>query len=246
MQRVPGNRTVRRVAGGFGVAGFVVFLAALPLYFVGVGPAAQLQDTAQYSDLVTRTHTFILIRTALTDPLIMVGLLVFLAGFRHLVRQARQDYEWIAALVFGVGLVVIALELVGDGLQAGAALDTWVKADPAVVRALNEGSFPMYGAVGLVMAALLLASAGYATLATGVLHRWTGWLAIGAAIANLAVAPSILGGTDITGFYTASGYAPFLGEAAMLIWFLVASVSMILKKEVSEAPADPVSRSAST
>ena len=68
MQRVPGNRTVRRVAGGFGVAGFVVFLAALPLYFVGVGPAAQLQDTAQYSDLVTRTHTFILIRTALTDP----------------------------------------------------------------------------------------------------------------------------------------------------------------------------------
>ena len=135
MGRVARNRSVRRWAGGFGVAGFVVFLAALPLYFVGVGPAAQLQDTAQYSDLVTRTNTFILIRTALADPLIMVGLLVFLAGFRHIVRETRQDFEWIAALVFGVGMVVIALALVGDGLQAGAALDTWVKADPTVVRA---------------------------------------------------------------------------------------------------------------
>jgi ABC-type maltose transport system permease subunit len=44
-----------------------------------------LEDTAQYSDLVTRTNTFILISTSLADPLIMVGLLVFLASFRHLV-----------------------------------------------------------------------------------------------------------------------------------------------------------------
>ena len=75
------------------------------------------------------------------------------------------------------------------------------------------------------MAALLLASGGYATLATGVLHKWTGWVAYGASIINLAAAPSVLGGTDITGFYTASGYAPFVGQAAMLIWFLVLAVS---------------------
>lgn len=221
---------VRRWAGGFGVAGFIVFLVALPLYFVGVGPAALLEDTARYSDLVTRTNSFILIRTSLADPLIMVGLLVFLAGFCHLIKQARQEFEWIATLIFGVGVVVIAVELVGDGLQAGAALDTWVKADPTAVRGLNEGSFPMYGAIGLIMSALLLASAGYATMATGVLHKWTSWIAIAAAVTDLAAAPSILGGTDITGFYTASGYAPFVGQAAMLIWFLVASVSMIVKR----------------
>ena len=222
---------VRRWAGWFGVAGFAVFLVALPLYFIGVGPAARLEDAAQFSDLVTRTNTLILIRTSLADPLIMVGFLVFLAGLRHLIRQARQEYEWVGSLVFGVGVIVIAVELVGDGLQAGAALDTWVKADPSAVRALNEGSFPMYGAVGLILAALLLASAGYATVATGVLRKWTGWVAYGAAVVNLAAAPSVLGGTDITGFYTASGYAPFVGQAAMLIWFLVASVSMIGKRE---------------
>lgn len=224
------NLKVRRWAGGFGVAGFIVFLAALPLYFIGVGPAARLEDTAQFSSLVARTNTFILIRTTLTDPLIMVGLLVFLAGFCHLIRQSRQEYEWIAMLIFGVGLIVIAIELVGDGLEAGAALDTWVKADPTAVRGLTEGSFPMYGAIGLIMSALLLASAGYASLGSGVLHKWTGWLAYGAAVISLAAAPSILGGTNMTGFYTASGYAPFIGQAAMLVWFLAASVSMIIKQ----------------
>ncbi len=221
------DQKIRRWAGGFGIAGFVVFLAALPLYFVGVGPGAPLEDAAQFSDLIARTNTFILIRTALADPLIYVGFLVFLAGFRHLIRQARPDYEWIATLVFGVGLVVITVELVGDGLEAGAALDTWVKTDPTAVRALMEGSFPMFGALGLILSALMLASAGYATLATGVLHKWTGWFAYAAALINLAVAPSILGGTNITGFYTASGYAPFIGQAVMLIWFLAASISMI-------------------
>jgi hypothetical protein len=45
------------------------------------------------------------------------------------------------------------------------------------------------------------------------------------------MSPSILGGTDLTGFYTASGYAPFLGQGALLIWFLFASVSLLPKRE---------------
>ena len=194
---------VRRWAGAFGVAGFVLFLVALPLYFIGPQPVARLEDTVQFSDSVTRASTLILTRATLADPLIMACLLVFLAGFSHLIRQARPDYEWVGTLVFGAGLVVITLELAGDALQGGAALDTSVKADPTVVRGLLEGSFVFYGAIGLIMSALLLASAGYATLATGVLPRWTGWVAYAAAIVNLMAAPSIYWGTDYTGFYTA-------------------------------------------
>ena len=60
------------------------------------------------------------------------------------------------------------------------------------------------------------------------------------ALANLLVAPSILGGTNITGFYTASGIAPFIGQALMLMWFLVASLSMIVKQRpVALGPAGP-------
>ncbi len=87
--------TVRRWAGAFGVGSFVVFLAALPLYFVGMTDAP-LEDAERFSDYVTSVNTSILIRTSLADPLIMAGLLVFLAGFRHLIRQARQEYEWLA------------------------------------------------------------------------------------------------------------------------------------------------------
>jgi hypothetical protein len=226
---------VRRLTGAFGVAGFVVFLVALPLYFLGTQPAARLEDTVQFSDSLSRASTLILTRTTLADPLIMACLLVFLAGFRHLIRQARPDYEWVSTLVFGAGLVVIALELAGDALGGGAALDTSVKADPSVVRGLWEGSFVFYGAIGLIMSALLLASAGYATLATGVLPKWTGWVAYAAALVNLVAAPSIYGGTDYTGFYTASGYVTFIAQGAMLIWFLIASVSMLVVKREAKA-----------
>lgn len=221
---------VRRWAGAFGVAGFIVFLAALPLYFLGPQPTARLEDMVQFSDSVSRASTLILMRATLADPLIMACLLVFLAGFRRLIQQARPDDEWISTLVFGVGLVVITLELAGDALQSGAALDTSVRADPSVVRSLMEGSFIFYGAIGLIMSAVLLASAAYATLATGVLPRWTGWVAYAAAVINLVAAPSIFGGTDYTGFYTASGYVTFIGQGAMVIWFLIASVSMLVVK----------------
>lgn len=226
---------VRRWAGAFGLVGFVVFLVALPLYFVGPQPAARLEDTVQFSDSMSRASTLILMRTTLADPLIMAGLLIFLAGFRRLIRQARPAYEWVSALVFGVGLVVITLELAGDALAGGAALDTSVKADPSVVRGLWEGSFVFYGAIGLIMSALLLASAGYATLSTGVLPRWIGWAAYVAAAINLVAAPSIFGGTDYTGFFTASGYVTFIGQGAMLIWFLIASVSMLASKRETTA-----------
>lgn len=226
---------VRRWTGGFGIAGFVVFLVALPLYFVGSQPAARLEDTIQFSDSVSKASTFILTRSTLADPLIMVCLLVFLAGFRRLIRQVRPDCEWLSTLVFGAGLVVITLELAGDALAGGAALDTSVKADPSVIRGLWEGSFVFYGAIGLIMSSLLLASAGYVTLVTGVLPKWTGWVAYASAVVNLVAAPSIFGGTDYTSFYTASGYVTFIGQGAMLIWFLIASVSMITVKRETKA-----------
>jgi hypothetical protein len=209
---------VRHWAGAFGVASFVVFLFALPLYFLGPQPIARLQDTVQFSDSVSRASTLILTRTTLADPLIMACLLVFLAGFRRLIRQARPDDEWVGTLVFGAGLVVITLELAGDALEASAVLDTSVKADPSVVRGLMEGSFVFYGAIGLMMSALLLASAGYAS-----------------AVVNLLAAPSIFGGTDYTGFYTATGWVTFISQGTLVIWFLIASISMLVVKREGKA-----------
>jgi hypothetical protein len=160
--------------------------------------------------------------------------MVFLAGLRHLIRHARQDYEWVATLVFGAGLAFGTLQLVGDALQGGAALDASVKADPTVVRGLFEASYVFYGAIGLIMVALMLASAGFAILATGVLPKWTGWIAFASAAVSLIAAPSIFGGTDYSAFYSASGWVTYIAQLTFVIWFLIASVSMlVMKREVA-------------
>jgi hypothetical protein len=69
-------------------------------------------------------------------------------------------------------------------------------------------------------------------LATAAVSKWTGWVAYAAAVANLVAAPSILLGPDYRAFYTATGYMTMIGQGLLVIWFLVASVSMIVVKPV--------------
>jgi hypothetical protein len=138
----------------------------------------------------------------------------------------------VAALVFTGGLVWAILVLVGDTFEANAALDTiGGQAEPAAVRALSEGSVAAFGAIGLILAALFTASAGYAILSTRALPRWTGWVAVLAALLNLVAAPSIYGGTDATGFYTADGLALFIGLLPLLVWLLLVSIMLIVQRE---------------
>jgi hypothetical protein len=96
-----------------------------------------------------------------------------------------------------------------------------------------EGSFPMYGSIGLILSALLLASAAAATLVARVLPRWAEWLAFVAALINLAVSPSILFGTDYTAFWSANGWATFIAQGSMVAWFVVASILLLRRKEAS-------------
>lgn len=235
MARMPGPN-ITRWAGVFGVAGFFVFLFATPLYFLGPQPVPPLEDAAQFSEGVRRASTLILARATLADPIIFACLLIFLVGFRHLIQRTQPEFEWAGTLVFGAGLVLVALELVGDALQGAAALDTFAKPDPTIVRGLMEASLPLFGAIGLIMSALFLASAGYATLAAEALPRWTGWLALAGAVVNLVAAPSIFGGTDFSAFYTAAGWVTYIGQLTLVSWFVIASIAMVRKREVPPPP----------
>lgn len=227
---------VRRLTGAFGVASVALILIAQPLWFVA-GTAPRLEDTVKYSDYVTKYHAIILSRT-MADTLIIVCFLIFLAGLRHVIRQVRPDYEWASALVFGAGLVFAVITLVGDTLYAGAALDTvGGKAEPAVVRGLSEAGAVAFGAVGLIVMALFMASAGFAILATAALPRWTGWVAFAGAVGNLVAAPAIYAGTNATGFYTADGLVSLASELPFLVWALIASISMMVMKPKIIAPA---------
>ncbi len=226
---------VLRWTGAFGVASIALILVAQPLWFIG-GTVPRLEDTVKFSEYVTRNNAIILTRS-LADTLIIACFLVFLVGFRHLIRRARPDYEWASMLVFVAGLVFAMLTLVGDALAGGAALDTvGGKAEPVVVRALWEGSIPAFGYIGLIIMALFMASAGYTILATAALPRWTGWVAYAGAIGNLVAAPAIYAGANVTGFYTADGLVSLLSELPFLIWALSASILMIIVKREVVAP----------
>ena len=152
-------------AGEFGVAAGLLLVAAMPLYLVR-GTPPPLKDPVQFAEYVTRNNTNFL-TGVLVDTIYIACFLVFLAGFVHLIRQARPGYEGLFMLVFGAGLLGGAVTLVGDTLTGGAALNTFGKAVPTVVRALSEAALPAFGAIGLIMITLFLAAAGYAISATG-------------------------------------------------------------------------------
>jgi hypothetical protein len=219
---------VRRWAGLFGITAFIVFLAALPLYFSG--PPVVLPQDAAFAGFVTQTNMFIITRATIADPIIFSCFFVFLAGLGHLIKEARSDYEWISTLIFGTGLLYITLQLVGDALQGAGALDTVAGADQTAVRALFEGSVPLYSSVGLIPEAFFLAFAGYAILATRVLPKWTGWMAYVGAVITFADAPTIYFGFGGLTFGVLALIAA-IAEFWLPVWFLPASI-MLLRKTV--------------
>ncbi len=224
------DQEIRRWTGTFGIAYGVLFLVVSVIY-AAIGTTPRAEDTASFSDYMTRNSGAILTIT-LVYTLSAVPFLVFLAGLRHLIRQARSDYEVVSGLVFGAGLVYATLALVGLALIGGAALDTINhQANPTVVSALGEGSTLAFGAIGLITEALFLASAGYAILGTGVLPRWAGWVAYVAAILDLIAVPAVYAGSGPSAFYTADGYVTILGYLAYLVWLFSAGISMVVKRQ---------------
>jgi hypothetical protein len=156
------------------------------------------------------------------------------SSIRHLIRQARSEYEWVGTLAFGAGLALSAVTLVAASLEGGAALDTvGGLADPTAIRALNEGTILIYQSIGCILIALFSAAAGYATLGTGVLPKWTVWVAYAGAILNLVAVPlglSIAPAAVLT--------VAVIADFPLQIWLLIVSILMIRKREaVALSPA---------
>jgi hypothetical protein len=138
--------------------------------------------------------------------------MLFAARLSHLIRLASPGFDWAARLVFGSAAVWIGVTLVADGLEGGATLDTLGgNADPSAVRALIDGTLLIFnGSIAFVLTGLFLAAAGYATFATGVLPRWTGWIAyVAAALCAISVPAMFAGPLNYTGSTTrADGVRP--------------------------------------
>ena len=221
--------SVRRLTAIFGLAIVALNWAMFPLYMVS-GQAPQFQDTARFVAYWTSINGLILTRVLL-DIFECACLLVFAAGLRHLIRQARSEYEWIGTLAFGAAVALSTVTLVAASLEGGQALDTANGlADPSAIRALGDGYILIYQSIGCILIALFSAAAGYATLGTGVLPRWTGWIAYVAAILNLVAVPI---GLSIAPFAVLT--VAVIADFPLQIWLLIVSIVMLQKKEAVPA-----------
>jgi hypothetical protein len=224
---------VYRLTGIFGL-GFVLFSwSQFPLYTIDVGHQSLYDGAASAKQLFD--IRYIAFTRILLDLCLYISGMIFAAGFRQLIKLASAEHEWIGTLLFGTLIVWVAVTLVADGLQGGAVLDTLGgNADPSVVRGLTAGTILIYnGSTAFVITALFLAVAGYATFATAVLPRWTGWIAYISTVLCVACVPAMyFGPVDYYGFYNAGGWGPaIIANFPPLIWFLVVSIVMIRKSK---------------
>jgi hypothetical protein len=54
---------------------------------------------------------------------------------------------------------------------------------------------------------------------------------------NLVAAPSIFGGTDFFSLYAAAGWATYIGQLALVSWFVIASIAMETRASSRRHPA---------
>lgn len=219
------DTSIARTTGVCSLAVVGLSWAQFPLWLVGDPPSV-------YDGDAFARHLFNIQNVAFTrilmDQGIYVALMIFAAGCGHLIRRVRAGCEWVATLMFGSAIVWLVLTLVADGLEGGAVLDTLPgAADPSAVRALVHGTLLIYnGSIAFAITGMFLGVAGYATFASGVLPRWTGWLAYVGAVSCAACVPALYGGpVDYRGFYNAGGWGPVVvANVPPLLWFLAVGI----------------------
>ncbi len=238
-------RSIRRYANAFiskrlevrtltGFAAIAIAILMLTEFFakIATGTRPSLGDSAALTDYISSTATQTL-AVIIIDTLLMSCLIIFFAGFRQLIIRARRELSWITDLAFGAGLVFVAITLVGDAMDAGAALDTvgTYAADPSVIRALTEGHMLIFGSIGCIITALITATFAYTTFASRAVPKWTGWVGYSVAVVNLLSVPTVFGGTNATSFFSAGGAGvTMLATFPFLIWVIAVGIVTIRKQ----------------
>lgn len=222
------DSSIARITGMFGVACVLLSWAQFPLWVIGGAPPFYDSEALARHLYDIRTTAFIRI---LMDQGIYVSMMIFAAGFRHLVRRARPESDWLGLLALVSAVVWLAVTLAADGLMGGAVLATLQgTSDVSAALPLVFGTLLIYnGSIAFAITGLFMAAAGWATLDSGVLPRWTGWIAwISAVLCALSIPAMFAGPADASGFYNPGGWGPaIIANFPPLIWFLVVGVVLI-------------------
>ena len=203
---------LRRNTGIFGLVATLISLTQLPLYFIYPGAPPQW-------DILTRVMVSILGSAIL---------IVFLAGFRLVLRRDGLEMEWASTTAFVSGLMWLIFSSVAQSMEAGTAIVSKIPIDPTVDGVLAPGQFLLVGSIGRLMTTLFLSASGYAILRGRILPAWLGRLAWIIAVVNFAFVPAMFFGPDAAQFYSAVGWGTTATAPCLVVcWILIASILLI-------------------
>jgi hypothetical protein len=209
------DTTVRRLTGGSGALVGLGSIASIPLYFIYRG-------TPPAWDVLTRNLVMILV---------LMALLIFLTGLRHLLRTGAPNLEWPAALVYATGLVYTAVVLVGVSLEGGNVIGQPGRAvDATTSGPLAWGAILIHGSIGRALTVVMLAAAGYAIRRGRLLPGWIGTAAYVITAVNLAFIPSLYFGPDEAAFYSALGWGNTALTASLVGYWVGAAGIALLRR----------------
>ncbi|WP_330346233.1 hypothetical protein OHA09_34165 [Streptomyces longwoodensis] len=208
----------RRLTGLAGIAAAVCFIVEVPLYFLYSGPPPD-------ANVLTRL---------LIGIVALAGLILFVTGFRELVKQVSPAHEWVGTVAFATGLVYATVTLVSSGLEAGAVIATDHPIDPTITV---SGTYILYGSIGRLLLTLFLTAVGYGITRAHLLPRWTGRSAYVLAAVNLAFVPSLFFGNEPAHFYAANGWGSTALMGALLSYWLLAMGTATYRSAAGRAPA---------
>jgi len=216
------GRSVQRWLGLSGLAFVLLEVVALVL-FVMAGPPAGL-DPADKLVAYYQAHGTLLATTILVYDLSLIPFVVFATSLAAVIRGAGVATAWLGSLVFGLGMVIVAETYVDFALIGAAVADGSGRSNPTTVRTLVAAATYLANTPFTLPLLFFLAAVGYAVWQSRVLSRWLAWVAwIGALLIALTL-PSIYGGNDASGFYTADGLVGFLALLPLYVWTVCASI----------------------
>lgn len=201
-----------QATGIVGIVLFILSLIVIPMYFLYEGAPPR-------KNILTRI---------LINILVCIGLIIFIVGLRSLAIVNEPSAEWLATLFLVFGLVYVGITLVADSIQVGAVLKSKHHVDPTTIGSDGEGAFLMYGPLGHLLGASMMASVGTLTLVTSVLPYWLGWGAFGIALVQLCFVPTLFSTTDPARLYSINGWNIPISSGLLMFWILIASTALVL------------------
>ena len=183
----------RRLLSLPGIVFSVLFLAGISLADQPLSDRSGLELTAFYRDAGNRIQVLL---GGYILTLACIVLLLFLTHLRNIMRSRENEEHYLSQGAFGAGIVFLALLLAGAAasvaIPAGFYFDETRQTslpDPGVTLYLPALGYTLIFLMGMIFAAVMIATTTLASFRFGLFPAWFNWLSIACALALLLSAP---------------------------------------------------------